>query len=189
MSPSPDGNAGFWVAQTRDGAAERLVRRWWDVSDPGAARAWPFEQNAIGALRQARDGTHTTVCVPYTQFFGYGPESFVHRECADHHGWSRSLRRRIKPLLNPQQTPWTSLLGSQDFERHLPRQDSPPRLRLRQCSLSSVRRERCALWTLTLHRQKWPRGRLPTRASTQRVQTTFNAKRVQCRNRLPPRLH
>ena len=74
----PDGNAGFWVAQTNDGAAERLIRRWWDVSDPPAARAWPFEQNAVGALRRAHDGKHATVCIPYPEFFGYGPYSYVH---------------------------------------------------------------------------------------------------------------
>ena len=73
-----DGNAGFWIARTQGGAAERLIRRWWDVSDPEAGRAWPFEQNAVGALRRARDGLHTTVCVPYDQFFGFGPQSYVH---------------------------------------------------------------------------------------------------------------
>lgn len=73
-----DGNTGFWVARTHGGAAERLIRRWWDVSDPGAATVWPFEQNAVGALRRARDGLHTTVCVPYDEFFGYGPRSYVH---------------------------------------------------------------------------------------------------------------
>lgn len=66
------------MARTHGGSAERLIRRWWDVSDPDAGKVWPFEQNAVGALRRARDGLHTTVCVPFDEFFGYGPRSYVH---------------------------------------------------------------------------------------------------------------
>ncbi len=40
--------------------------------------SWPYEQHAVGALRRAHDGSHTTVCIPFAEFFGYSPRSFVH---------------------------------------------------------------------------------------------------------------